>query len=85
VDQKSGVSARLTIAAMENLVSNAERRAILTTKPSPCLRICDLPACPSGVTGKIELVFEGEQEGSIKVGKALVGKSRTGDIQEVVS
>ena len=75
VDQKSGVSARLTIAAMENLVSNAERRAILTNDQCIIPRICDLPHVLPGMTGKIELVFEGEQEGPVKVGKALVGKA----------
>jgi magnesium chelatase subunit I len=75
VDQKSGVSARLTIAAMENLVSNAERRAILNSETAAVPRICDLPHVLPGVTGKIELVFEGEQEGSVKVGKALLGKA----------
>ncbi len=75
VDQKSGVSARLTIAAMENLVSNAERRAILRGESVAIPRMCDLPHVLPGLTGKIELVFEGEQEGSVKVGKALVGKA----------
>jgi magnesium chelatase subunit I len=75
VDQKSGVSARLTIAAMENLISNAERRAILHGDDVIIPRLCDLPHVLPGMTGKIELVFEGEQEGSVKVGKALVGKA----------
>jgi magnesium chelatase subunit I len=75
VDQKSGVSARLTIAAMENLVSNAERRAIITKDENIVPRICDLPHILPGMTGKIELVFEGEQEGPAKVGKALIGKA----------
>lgn len=75
VDQKSGVSARLTIAAMENLISNAERRAILTGETVVVPRMCDLPHVLPGLTGKIELVFEGEQEGSVKVSKALVGKA----------
>ncbi|MEW6510804.1 MAG: sigma 54-interacting transcriptional regulator [Bacteroidota bacterium] len=75
VDQKSGVSARLTIAAMENLVSNAERRAITIGDNVIVPRICDLPHVLPGLTGKIELVFEGEQEGSVKVSKALVGKA----------
>jgi magnesium chelatase subunit I len=75
VDQKSGVSARLTIAAMENLVSNAERRALLLEETVIVPRICDLPHVLPGMTGKIELVFEGEQEGSVKVSKALVGKA----------
>ncbi len=75
VDQKSGVSARLTIAAMENLVSNAERRAILTNDSRIVPRICDLPHVLPGLTGKIELVFEGEQEGPSKVSRALIGKA----------
>jgi magnesium chelatase subunit I len=75
VDQKSGVSARLTIAAMENLISNAERRSILQNEKNIIPRICDLPYVLPGLTGKVELVFEGEQEGAIKVGKALIGKS----------
>ncbi|MBP1690789.1 MAG: magnesium chelatase, subunit ChlI family [Bacteroidetes bacterium] len=75
VDQKSGVSARLTISAMENLVSNAERRAIQNGESIAIPRMCDLPHVLPGLTGKIELVFEGEQEGSVKVGKALVGKA----------
>jgi magnesium chelatase subunit I len=75
VDQKSGVSARLTISAMENLISNAERRAILVGDRCVMPRICDLPHALPGMTGKVELVFEGEQEGPIKVSKALMGKA----------
>ncbi len=75
VDQKSGVSARLTISAMENLISNAERRAILLDDDIIVPRICDLPHVLPGLTGKMELVFEGEQEGAVKVSKALVGKA----------
>jgi magnesium chelatase subunit I len=75
VDQKSGVSARFTISAMENLVSNAERRAILVSDRTIVPRICDLAHALPGMTGKVELVFEGEQEGPAKVSKALVGKA----------
>ncbi|MBI3195474.1 MAG: magnesium chelatase [Ignavibacteriae bacterium] len=75
VDQKSGVSARLTISAMENLVSNAERRAIINHEETIVPRICDLQHVLPAMTGKVELVFEGEQEGSAKVSKALIGKS----------
>jgi magnesium chelatase subunit I len=75
IDQSSGVSARLTISAMENLISNAERRAILNGDEIVFPRICDLQHVTPGLTGKIELVFEGEQEGSVKVSKALVGKA----------
>jgi magnesium chelatase subunit I len=75
VDQKSGVSARLTITAMENLISNAERRAVMTGEKVLAPRMCDLPHVLPGLTGKVELVFEGEQEGSVKVGKALIAKA----------
>jgi magnesium chelatase subunit I len=75
VDQKSGVSARLPITVMENLISNAERRAILLNDNFIMPRIIDLTAVLPGITGKIELVFEGEQEGTIKVAKALIGKA----------
>ena len=63
VDKKSGVSARLTIAAYENLVSSAERRAIINNEKSTQVWISDLVGVIPSVTGKIELVYEGEQEG----------------------
>ncbi|MBS1514653.1 MAG: sigma 54-interacting transcriptional regulator [Bacteroidetes bacterium] len=75
VDQKSGVSARLTISSMENLISNAERRSIVNNEKDIYLRICDINAVLPGMTGKMELVFEGEQEGSIKVSRALLSKA----------
>jgi magnesium chelatase subunit I len=75
VDQKSGVSARMTIAAMENLISNAERRALALSDHVIMPRICDLPHVLPGLTGKVELVFEGEQEGAVKVGRSLIGKA----------
>ena len=75
VDQKSGVSARLTISSTENLISNAERRAIINNDDMIMPRMCDLLSIIPGITGKVELVFEGEQEGSIKVAKALLSKS----------
>ena len=75
VEQKSGVSARMTISAMENLVSNAERRSIVNNETIIFPRITDLASVLPGMTDKIELVFEGEQEGPVKVSKALIGKS----------
>jgi magnesium chelatase subunit I len=75
VEQKSGVSARMTISAMENLISNAERRSLINKEKIIFPRITDLNAALPGMTGKIELVFEGEQEGPVKVSKALIGKS----------
>ncbi|MDQ3194725.1 MAG: sigma 54-interacting transcriptional regulator, partial [Bacteroidota bacterium] len=75
VDQKSGVSARLTISSIENLISNAERRAIMNNDDMIMPRMCDITSILPGITGKVELVFEGEQEGAIKVAKALISKS----------
>jgi len=75
VDQKSGVSARLTISAMESLISNAERRAIVNDDKVIVPRVTDLAYVVSGITGKVELVFEGEQEGMAKVARALIGKA----------
>ncbi len=75
VDQKSGVSARLTITFLENVVSNAERRNYLTGDHELVARVCDLYTALSAVTGKVELVYEGEQEGIMNVAKGLLGKA----------
>jgi magnesium chelatase subunit I len=75
VDQKSGVSARLAISAMETLISNAERRSIANNDQIIVPRVTDIAYVVSGVTGKVELVFEGEEEGITKVAKALIGKA----------
>lgn len=75
VDQKSGVSARMTRAALENLVSAAERRAIRCGEKETTLRVSDLTAVESAVTGKVELVYEGEQTGAASVASVLVGRA----------
>ncbi|MGH7596082.1 MAG: magnesium chelatase [bacterium] len=75
VDQKSGVSTRLTITCLENMVSNAERRAHVNEESDVITRVCDLYAALAAVTGKIELVYEGEQEGVSNVAKGLLGKA----------
>ncbi len=75
VDQKSGVSARMTISLLENIISNAERRAWLRNEETIIPRICDAFAALSAITGKIELVYEGEQEGVVKVAQGLLGKA----------
>src|SRR5579863_7702590 len=75
VDKKSGVSARLTISAYENLVSNAERRMILNKESSTFVRITDFLGVIPAITGKIELVYEGELEGPGKVANILIGKA----------
>ncbi|WP_462264220.1 sigma 54-interacting transcriptional regulator [Mucilaginibacter sp.] len=75
VDKKSGVSARLTISAYENLISNAERRMIINNEKSTFVRIADFLGVIPAITGKIELVYEGELEGSAKVATILLGKA----------
>lgn len=75
IDKKSGVSARLTITAFENLISNAERRMLLNDETSTAVRVSDFLGVIPAITGKIELVYEGEQEGPAKVANILVGKA----------
>ncbi|HET6567892.1 MAG TPA: magnesium chelatase [Rhodothermales bacterium] len=75
VDQKSGVSARMTRAALEDLISAAERRAILSGEDTTTTRISDLVHVEPAITGKVELVYEGEQEGPQNVARLLVGKA----------
>ncbi len=74
VDQNSGVSARLPIALIENVVSNAERRGLATGETQAWARVCDLQHAVSAVSGKVELVLEGEQEGALNVARALLGR-----------
>ncbi len=75
VDKKSGVSARLTIAAFENAVSSAERRAIIHDEKQTQVWVSDLSGIIPAITGKIELVYEGEQEGPYQVAVNLLDKS----------
>jgi magnesium chelatase subunit I len=75
VDAKSGVSARLTISAYENLIAGAERRSIMNNEKSTTLRVSDFIGVVPSITGKVELVYEGEQEGPGIVAQNLVGKA----------
>lgn len=75
IDQKSGVSARLTISAFENLISTAERRMLIKGEKNTEVRISDLTGIIPAITGKIELVYEGELEGPAKVAHILIGKA----------
>src|SRR6201990_2198719 len=75
VDKKSGVSARLTIASFENAVSAAERRAILNNEKETQVWMSDLVGIVPSITGKIELVYEGEQEGPYQVAFNLLEKA----------
>ena len=72
VDAKSGVSARLTISAMENLMAAAKLRLIETSSEKTTVRLVDFMSIIPSITGKIELVYEGEQEGADEVAKLLI-------------
>lgn len=75
VDKKSGVSARLSISAFENVVSSAERRAIINGEKSTQVWINDFIGIIPSITGKIELLYEGEQEGPYQVAYNLLEKA----------
>ncbi len=75
VDAKSGVSARLTISAYENLLSAAERRTLINSEKQTSVRVGDLWGVVPAITGKVELVYEGEQEGPAIVAQNLIGKA----------
>ncbi len=75
IDEKSGVSARLSISGYENLVSTAERRMLLNKEKSTTVRITDFWGMVPAITGKVELVYEGEQEGPYAVALSLLSTS----------
>ena len=72
IDLKSGVSARMSITAYENLISAAERRALKSGDDSTTVRLSDFMGVIPAITGKVELVYEGEQEGADFVAKELI-------------
>ena len=75
VDAKSGVSARLTISAMENLMAAAKLRLIESDAEKTTVRLVDFMSIVPSITGKIELVYEGEQEGADHVAKLLIDEA----------
>lgn len=75
VDAKSGVSARLSITAYENLLSTAELRALKSGDKQTMVRLSDFTGIIPAITGKVELVYEGEQEGAAKVAYNLIGQA----------
>jgi magnesium chelatase subunit I len=81
VDKRSGVSQRLPITVMESLVSNAERRALLTGEDDIVPRISDIYAAAPSMTGKMELEYEGEQVGAPRIARDLI-KRAAGEIFE---
>src|SRR6195256_4159863 len=81
IDKHSGVSQRLPISVMESVVSNAERRALLTGEEKIVPRIADIYAAIPSMTGKMELEYEGEQIGANRIAKDLI-KRAAGEIFE---
>src|SRR5947207_727069 len=75
IDKRSGVSQRLPITAMESVISNAERRALLTEEEEIVPRISDLYAAIPSITGKMELEYEGEQIGANKIARDLIKRA----------
>lgn len=75
IDVKSGVSARMSITAFENLLSTAERRALLAGDSKTTVRLSDFMGVIPAITGKVELVYEGEQEGADFVANILLNSA----------
>jgi len=93
VDQRSGVSQRLPITLMENVVSSAERRAFILGESEVVPRLSDLYAALPSITGKMELEYEGELHGADKIARELISSAagvtfgdRAGgaDVEEIV-
>jgi len=75
IDAASGVSARMTISAYEALLTTAERRRLIEGAPSTSVRLSDFYGTISAIVGKVELVYEGEQEGAQNVAQNLLGQA----------
>ncbi len=75
VDSKSGISARMSITAYENLLSTAEHRCIASGSGSTSIRFADILGMIPSIIGKVELVYEGEQEGAAFVAEKLIGSA----------
>ena len=75
IDRRSGVSQRMPISVMENVVSNAERRAIVTGEEEIVPRISDVYAAQPAITGKIELEYEGELVGGLAIARELIRRA----------
>ncbi|MCS6822653.1 MAG: AAA family ATPase [Cytophagaceae bacterium] len=83
VDQKSGVSARMTISAYETLYSTAERRMLIHNKKKSFVRFSDIYGVVPSITGKIELVYEGETEGIANVASYLIGRAFRHEFEKI--
>jgi magnesium chelatase subunit I len=82
IDRRSGVSQRMPITVMENVVSNAERRAIVTGEEEIVPRISDIFAAQPAITGKIELEYEGELVGGHAIARELIRRAADATFQE---
>lgn len=83
VDAKSGVSARMTISAMENLIAAAKLRLIETGSEKTSVRLIDFPSIIPSITGKVELVYEGEQEGADEVARMLIDNAVLSEFERI--
>jgi magnesium chelatase subunit I len=79
IDRRSGVSQRLPISVLENVASNAERRALVTGEAPPVARIADIHAAMPAITGKFELEYEGELKGAEAIAQELI-RSAVGNV-----
>lgn len=75
VDSKSGISARMSITAYENLLSTAEHRCLASGTDKTSIRYADILGMIPSIIGKVELVYEGEQEGADFVAEKLIGSA----------
>ena len=82
IDKRSGVSQRMPITVMENVVSNAERRAIVTGDAEVVPRVSDVYAALPAITGKIELEYEGELVGGLAIARELIRRAADATFQD---
>ena len=75
IDEKSGISARMGITAFENLMSTAERRLLVSEDEKTGVRLSDFMGIIPAITGKVELVYEGEEEGPAFVAQDLIERA----------
>jgi magnesium chelatase subunit I len=82
IDKRSGVSQRMPISALENAISNAERRSLLTGECDVVPRISDIYAALPAITGKIELEYEGELVGGHAIAHELIRRAADATVHE---